>query len=218
MNRTEQCATSFETICNLGSEQLYCRALPQGQNGHMLTPNSTTSLTLEPLLWMRLTDPLPLFDPLSLVYHQQIWTSHKPPVYERTRTTMAQSLLFPLAQEYTSTPARCVVLYVAKSTSMQTIWAAMQLSLTTFTMVGSTERGEPIPVLGCITHSRPLIQPIDGLWMQHALTCAVKTCKTSDSRGRRCLIQAATPHITTSSGDHTTVQKRKRTARAEDVS
>lgn len=209
VNCTDECTLSLETICRLGSEQLYCRALPQGQNGRMLTPNSITSSTLEPLLWMRLTDPLPLFDPLSLAHYQQIWTSHKPPVYERTRATMAQSLLFPLAQEYTYTPARHVVLYVAKSTSMQTIWAAMQLSLTAFTMVGSTERGEPIPVLGCITHSRPLIQPIDGLWMQHALTCAVKTCKTSDSGGRRCLIRTATD----TNNDPTTVEKRKRASR-----
>lgn len=211
VNRTEQCAASLETICKLGSEQLYCRALPQGQNGRAVTPNTAASPTVEPLLWMRLTDPLPLFDPLSLAHHQQIWTLQKPPVYERTRTTMAQSLLFPLAQEYTSTPAQHVVLYVAKSTSMQTIYAAMQLSLVAFTMVGSTERGEPIPVLGCITHSRPLIQPIDGLWMQHALTCAVKTCKTADSGGRRCLIRTAT-RATTSSDDYISVEKRKHTS------
>jgi hypothetical protein len=190
-------------MCSSTNDALYCRTMAHGKNGHKGAGVSDNKRTIA---WMRLADPLPLLDTKSLAHFERFLSCNHL-FYSNQRLHARMANFIPIAQEYTSTSAEDVVLFVLPSSSIQSIWAAMQLARTSFTMVGIDFRGNPIPIVDMITHCRPLRSPADGLWLQYAMDHALRC------RSRTRVMPAALEDVSASAanvrGDYSSTEKRK---------
>lgn len=157
-----------------GTDMLYCSVLPYGKNGQYHYADTTK--TRRTLVWMRLVDPIPLFDAVSLTHYAQlIATNRGGRLVNLSTDTLRCNMLLPTAVDYTSMRARHVVLYIMGKTSMQSVWSAMQLARESFSMVGiDTTNGRATLIADNITHCRPLQPPLDGLWLDFAINHALK--------------------------------------------
>lgn len=155
-----------------GTDTLYCSIMPYGKNGqHHFADDKKHRRTL---LWMRLCDPMPLFDAMSLAHYERLVVVERAVLYKQCWNVRA-ALLLPTVLDYTSMAAQHVVLYVMKGTPIQCMWSALQVARVSFSMVSINVRNQDDEsIASCITHCRPLRPPNDGLWLECTMDHAIK--------------------------------------------